>query len=45
MCTYKTYYWYTPLMQDGPKKGTAKGLRTVVEERYGEEAVCGKIYI
>ena len=44
LCTY-TNYWYTILMQDGPNKGTAKGLKTVVAERYGEEAVNGKIYI
>ena len=26
-------------MQDGPNKGTAKGLKTVVAKWYGEEAV------
>ena len=30
------------LWQDGPKAGIAKGLRTVVEERFGEEAVKGR---
>ena len=28
-------------VQDGEKKGIAKGLRTVVGERFGEEAVKG----
>ena len=28
-------------VQDGEKKGMAKGLRTVVGERFGEEAVKG----
>ena len=28
--------------QDGEKKGMAKGLRTVVGERFGDEAVKGE---
>ena len=28
----------------GEKEGIAKGLRTVLTERFGEEAVKGKIY-
>ena len=54
-CCIQTFYSHCEqkLLQDGEKKGVAKGLRTVVGERFGDEAVKGdgqysthfKIYI
>ena len=32
------------LLKGGEKKGIAKGLKTVLTERFGEEAVKGTIY-
>ena len=43
---YKLFIWimHYYALQDGEKKGIAKGLRTVVGERFGPEAVEGYCY-